>query len=203
MSFPSIRFPVAVEPSSRIPHWLAEITFSAAEVVPPDRVAESSLDQDPFVGSCLRRPSLTCRCRSGCPRSGFWSTLSRRSPFRPGCPKSPAGPGCRLRSYHSDALSICTPSSALPRSAVPVESVPIRLSRTTTPVAEAPEIKNADQVGRDDIARADQRARRVIGNAGAVIAKDGGASGVKPDDVVDDRVAGASASGDVNAGSLV
>ena len=33
------------------------------------------------------------------------------------------------------------PSSALPRSAVPVESVPIKLSRTMTPVAEAPEIK--------------------------------------------------------------
>ena len=39
------------------------------------------------------------------------------------------------------AFRIWMPSSALPRSAVPVESVPIKLSRTMTPVAVAPEIK--------------------------------------------------------------
>ena len=40
-----------------------------------------------------------------------------------------------------DALSIRTPSWALPRSASPVESVPIRLPVTWFPVAAAPEIR--------------------------------------------------------------
>ncbi len=35
MLLPSIRLPVAVGPSSRMPQWLAEITFRAAVVVPP------------------------------------------------------------------------------------------------------------------------------------------------------------------------
>ena len=51
------------------------------------------------------------------------------------------------------------PHWALPRSAVPVESVPIKLSRTMTPVAWRAGDQDADQVGGNDVAGADQRAR--------------------------------------------
>ena len=88
MSFPSIRLPVAVDPSIWIPHWLAEITFMRRRRRSADRVAEGPLDQDPLfelprsavpdLSVPIRLPSIRFlrRCRAvdldsrpGCPRS--------------------------------------------------------------------------------------------------------------------------------------
>ena len=71
------------------------------------------------------------------------------------------------------------PHWALPRSAVPEESVPIRLSGRSRRLG-GPRDQDADQVVGNHVAGADNRAGRVVGHSGPVVAENGRAVAVSP-----------------------
>ena len=86
---------------------------------------------------------------------------------------------------------------------MPVESVPIRLSRMTTPVAAAPETRTPIRLAEMTLPGADQGSRRVIGNAGLIIAERSRAGTGKPDEIAEDGIAGGVAARDIDARTLI
>ena len=193
---------MAVGPSIRMPHWLAEITLRAAAVVPPIVLPEApSISTPSFELPRSAVPDLSVPMKLPSTRFCVDVDPSISTPTR--LPEMTCDPWPSPFDGHAGGVLDLDPCLGVAQVGLAGRVGADQVAGHDDTGGRRAGDQDADQVGRDHVARSDRRPRCGVGHAGLVVAQHGRAGGRQADDVVEDRVAERRRAGDFDAVALI